>query len=114
MSADKRATVDRFLMHGETHVLVDPRQPGVAVPERFRAQEQLILKISYKYSPPDLEVSDWGIRITLQFGRELHRCEIPWSALYAAHALTGDVEAWPAPAEPPVIERRRGHLGLVH
>lgn len=114
MHADKRATLDRFLMHGETLVLLDPRQPGVAVPERLRGDDRLFLKISYKYSPPDLEVSDWGIRITLQFGRELHRCQIPWAALYAAHALTGEVEAWSTPAEPPVFERRRAHLGLVH
>lgn len=110
---DKRRTLDAYLMHGETHVLVDARQPGVSVPDNYRGNSNLILKISYRYGTP-LEVSDWGIRITLSFDRHPFPVQLPWSAIYAAHALTGDVEAWPTPQEPPVIERRRGILGVVH
>lgn len=112
--SDKRATIDGYLMHGEIHVLVDARQPGVSVPADLRENRNLLLKVSYKYAPPDLDVSDWGIRITLQFGRQLYPVQLPWAAVYGAYCLTGDVEAWPAPGEPPPMAKRRGILGVVH
>lgn len=112
--AGKRETLVAYLMNGETYVLVDASQPGVNVPGEQVGNENLILKFSYKYRPADLELSGWGITQTLHFPSGFHSVRVPWSAVYAARAVTGDVEAWPKPPPAPELVKRRGHLGVVH
>lgn len=108
----KRQVVEEALKLGEVRVILDARQPGVVVPEHLRTAE-LVLKISYRYDPPDLEVSERGFSCTLSFDRRLSAVVVPWAALYAVRGRDGVVHAWPVPDEPPVLTKRRGGLGLV-
>lgn len=112
MNGEKRAAVDAYLTQGEARIIVDARQPGVIVPEHLRRQD-LVLKISHRYSPPDLDTSERGITCTLSFDRRSFYVTIPWLALYAVQGADGTVTAWPIPDEPPALTKRRGGLGLV-
>jgi stringent starvation protein B len=114
INAEKKITADAYLQVGETMLIVDSRQPGVAVPDDQRS-ESLVLKVSYRYAPPDLKVDGTGIKITLRFpGTGYFACVLPWPAIYAMRAKNGDVFAWLPPEAPPVITKRRGPLGLVN
>lgn len=79
---------------------LDARRPGVLVPAQFRGDFHLVLNLSYRFDPPDLSVSDWGVRQTLSFGGSRSTVGVPWSALYAinCHATR---EFWMYPRDMP-------------
>ncbi|MBL8954260.1 MAG: stringent starvation protein B [Myxococcaceae bacterium] len=62
---------------------LDARRPGVAVPEHLKKEAHLLLNLSYRFTPPDLTVSEWGVRQTLTFGGVGFTVAVPWNALYA-------------------------------
>ena len=66
-----------------TMVHLDARRPGVVVPEHLRREAHLLLNLSYRFTPPDLTVSEWGVRQTLTFAGVPFNVAVPWSALYA-------------------------------
>lgn len=80
---DKKARLLSLLERGVTMIHLDARRPGVAVPEKFKTEPQLLLNLSYRFSPPDLEVTEWGVRETLTFGGIPYPVAVPWSALFA-------------------------------
>lgn len=86
--ATKKDQVLVCLEKGMTQIHLDARRPGVLVPERFKGEHHLVLNISYRFDPPDLAVSEWGIRETLSFGGSRFTIAVPWSALYAVASLT--------------------------
>lgn len=111
MEPRKRDTLADFLTRGVTMIVLDARQPGVIVPENLRDAD-LRLKISYRFDPLDLELTDRGISCTLSFNRRRSYVFVPWAALWAA--TDGNAIAqWEPPAEPPALTKRRGGLGLV-
>ncbi|HEY0880359.1 MAG TPA: stringent starvation protein B, partial [Archangium sp.] len=65
---EKKDRVLQALEEGMTQLHLDARRPGVLVPEKFRGDHHLVLNISYRFDPPDLSVSEWGVRQTLSFG----------------------------------------------
>jgi stringent starvation protein B len=71
------------LERGMTMVHLDARRPGVLVPDHLKREAHLLLNLSYRFQPPDLTVSDWGVRQTLTFGGVPFCVALPWSALYA-------------------------------
>ncbi len=75
------------LEQGMTQIHLDARRPGVLVPDKFRTEHHLVLNISYRFDPPDLSVSEWGVRQTLSFGGSRFTIAVPWSALYAVASL---------------------------
>ena len=130
----KREVAVQLLEQGAILVHIDPRRMGVSVPDRFGADPKLVLRFGYGLTPaiPDLDLSDEALCGTLSFGGQLHRCVLPWSAVYAvvseadqrgmvwpddvpAEALADDegdtpmAEATPAPAK----REKRDHLKLV-
>ncbi|MFT3709700.1 MAG: ClpXP protease specificity-enhancing factor SspB [Archangium sp.] len=96
----KRTQVLECLDKGMTQIHLDARRPGVLVPEKFRAEHHLVLNISYRFDPPDLSVSEWGIRQTLSFGGSRFTVAVPWSALYAVASLATR-ESWMFPHDMP-------------
>lgn len=84
---EKKDRVLEALEQGMTQIHLDARRPGVLVPEKFRAEHHLVLNISYRFDPPDLSVSEWGVRQTLSFGGSRFTVGVPWSALYAVASL---------------------------
>lgn len=85
---EKKDRVLEALEEGMTQLHLDARRPGVLVPESFRQEHHLVLNVSYRFDPPDLSVSEWGVRQTLSFGGSRFTVGVPWSALYAVASLT--------------------------
>jgi len=79
---------------------LDARRPGVLVPDHLKHEPHLLLNISYRFTPPDLTVSEWGVRETLTFAGTAFCVAVPWSALYAisSHATK---EFWMYPDDMP-------------
>lgn len=97
---EKKEKLLASLEKGKTQVHLDARRPGVIVPEQFKGDFHLVLDLSYRFDPPDLTVSDWGIRETLSFKGVRFTVGIPWSALYAI-ASHKSREFWMYPDDMP-------------
>ena len=110
----KLEVMTALLKQGETHVLLDPRQPGVDVPGEFTKQDELVLKFSYRYEAVHLTVNEWGIRAGLKFGRHFWPVAIPWDAIYAIGHRGGKGAGWDKPAEPLPAMKTAGGLRLVN
>jgi stringent starvation protein B len=80
---EKKERLLQSLEQGVTQVHLDARRPGVLVPAAMKTDPHLVLNLSYRFDPPDLTVSDWGVRETLSFKGERFTVGVPWSALYA-------------------------------
>jgi stringent starvation protein B len=96
-----------------TMVHLDARRPGVVVPEHLRREAHLLLNLSYKFSPPDLTVSEWGVRQTLTFGGVAFNVAVPWSALYAisSHA-TKEFYMYPDDMPPELLATQTQRLAM--
>lgn len=81
---------------------LDPRKEGVAVPQWFKNQSQLVLQVGLNMAVPipDLDVDDEGITCTLSFNRSPHWCKLPWSAIYALVGEDGRAMVWPGEVPP--------------
>jgi stringent starvation protein B len=93
-----------LLEQASVFVHLDPRTDKVFVPPWFKRQPQLVLQIGLNMAIPipDLEVNDVGLSCTLSFNRSPHKCQIPWSAVFA---LVGDNNrgmVWPDDVPPEV------------
>ncbi len=92
----KKETLLGFLARGVAMVHLDARRPGVIVPPQYVTDAHLRLNLSYRYSIPDLEISDECVQATLSFGGRPFRCILPWGAVFGitSHG-TGDGQVWP-------------------
>lgn len=99
-ASEKKSKMLDALEHGMAQVHLDARRPGVLVPARFRGEHNLVLNFSYRFDPPDLSVSEWGLRQTLSFGGSRFTVGVPWSALYAVASLASR-EFWMFPEDLP-------------
>jgi stringent starvation protein B len=80
---------------------LDARRPGVSVPQHLRGESHLRLNLSYRFDPPDLSVTEWGVRCTLSFSGSRFTVAVPWSALFAiASHVTKDL-FWMYPDDMP-------------
>lgn len=97
---EKKSRLLTALEQGLTQVHLDARRPGVIVPEQFKTEHHLRLNISYRFDPPDLSVSDWGVRQTLSFGGRRFTVGLPWSCVYAVASLVSQ-DLWMFPDDMP-------------
>lgn len=97
---EKKDRVLQALEQGMTQLHLDARRPGVLVPEKFRGEHHLVLNVSYRFDPPDLSVSEWGVRQTLSFAGSRFTVALPWTAIYAVASLTTR-EFWMFPDDMP-------------
>jgi len=92
---EKKSRLIASLDLGITVVQVDARRPGVIVPEHLK-QVDLVLNLSYRFDPPDLAVSDWGVRSTLSFSGKRFTVGLPWSAIYGISSrVSGEFWMYP-------------------
>lgn len=114
----------------EVMIKLDARAEGVVVPQHFRDQQELNLRVGLDLRPAitDLKVTEYFVHATLQFGGVSFRCRIPMKAVYGV-TVGDDFVVWPAdiprdgtasvpevaaePAPEPVKPQRPGHLKLV-
>lgn len=73
-----------LLLQGSLFVHLDPRRPGVRVPEYLADQPQLVLQIGLDLPIPipDLRVDADGVFGTLSFNRSPYTCQVPWDAVF--------------------------------
>lgn len=79
----KREHLAELLDHGKVQIRLDPRRPGVVVPERFVDDPVLALNLSWRFPQTNMVLNDRGVAATLRFGGVPFRCQIPWNALWA-------------------------------
>jgi len=99
-AGEKKQRLLQALEQGLTQIHLDARRPGVLVPERYRTDHHLVLNLSYRFDPPDLTVTEWGVRQTLLFGGQRFTIGAPWSAVYAVASLVSR-EFWMYPDDMP-------------
>jgi stringent starvation protein B len=99
-AGEKKQRLLQALERGLTQIHLDARRPGVLVPDRYRADHHLVLNLSYRFDPPDLTVTEWGVRQTLSFGGQRFTIAAPWSAVYAVASLVSR-EFWMYPDDMP-------------
>jgi stringent starvation protein B len=92
----KKETLLGFLARGVAMIHLDARRPGVIVPPQYADDAHLRLNLSYRYSIPDLEISDEQVQATLSFGGRSFHCILPWASVFGitCHG-TGDGQVWP-------------------
>ena len=100
----KQAVALDLLERTSVFVHLDPRRPGVIVPQGFLKQPQLVLQIGLNMAIaiPHLEVGDEGISCTLSFNRSPFWCRIPWGSVYALVGDDGRGMVWPNDVPPEV------------
>jgi stringent starvation protein B len=98
---EKKQRLLTALEQGMAQLHLDARRPGVLVPEQFKGSHHLVLNVSYRFDPPDLTISDWGVRETLSFSGSRFTVGVPWSALYAI-ASHASRDFWMYPDDMPV------------
>jgi stringent starvation protein B len=105
----KQAVALDLLERTSVFVHLDPRRPGVIVPQGFLKQPQLVLQIGLNMaiSIPDLDVGDEGISCTLSFNKRPHFCRLPWSSIYALIGEQGGGMVWPEDVPPEVVSQQR-------
>ena len=95
-SLDKRAVFETVLAEGVAAVHFDPRCSGVQVPAWLRDRPMLVLNFSHRYRLDDFTFDDEMASASLSFAGRLHRCRVPWLAVFA---ITDDAResggAWP-------------------
>lgn len=98
---DKKERLLAALDQGLVMIHLDARRPGVSVPTHLRGESHLRLNLSYRFDPPDLSVTEWGVRCTLSFSGSRFTVAVPWSALFAiASHVTKDL-FWMYPDDMP-------------
>jgi stringent starvation protein B len=98
---DKKERLLAALDQGMVMIHLDARRPGVSVPPQLRGEPHLRLNLSYRFDPPDLSVTEWGVRSTLSFSGSRFTVAVPWSALFAiASHVTKDL-FWMYPDDMP-------------
>ena len=113
MDRKEQEKKDRLLAaldQGLVMIHLDARRPGVLVPKPLQQEIHLRLNLSYRFDPPDLTVSEWGVRSTLSFSGSRFKVAVPWSALFAvtSHA-TSENWLYPDDMPPELIELAIAH-----
>jgi stringent starvation protein B len=103
---EKKERLLQALEKGMAMIHLDARRPGVLVPDSLRPECHLRLNLSYRFDPPDLSVSDWGVRSTLSFSGKRFKVSVPWSALFAITShVTREFWMYPDDMPPEVIQQ---------
>ena len=87
-----------FLIHllgeGDAMVCLDARRPKVDVPLVHKKNSELSLVLNLNFRRP-IEILDDKIYATLAFGGRLHKCVIPFEAVWAIyHPETQKGQVW--------------------
>lgn len=103
-SAKKEVALE-MLQRSNVFIHLDPRRPGVVVPEQFKKKPHLVLEIGLHMPVPipDLKIGKKGIRCTLSFARKSFHCIIPWESVFALVGEDQRGKLWYEDMPPEVI-----------
>lgn len=95
-AAPKPEAFAGLLGAGRVRVHLDPRRPGVVLPQSRLKEKYLALDYGRNLSIPttDVEVDGWGVRATLSFDRKPTVTFVPWDAVYAITDEYGIGKVW--------------------
>jgi len=100
----KKSLLERLLDQGMVMVHLDARRDGVDVPGQFRAEADLRLNLSYRFSHGDLALGEDEVSATLNFDHGPYRCEVPLPAIFAVVShVTGEGFFFPGDAPPEAL-----------
>lgn len=71
-----------LLSQGKVQIRLDPRRPGVVVPEQFAHDPVLALNLSWRFPNTDMVLNERGVAATLRFGGIPFRCRLPWHSIW--------------------------------
>ena len=106
----KKAKLEELLLDRSVFIRISLQHPGVMVPEEFRSDPLLVLRISFHFRTP-LVLLDDRLEQELVFGENYFRCIIPYEALLFATNEAGksfdftSIESDVEPKEIPKPER---------
>ncbi|UQA62843.1 ClpXP protease specificity-enhancing factor SspB [Polyangium aurulentum] len=81
---------------GLLYIHLDPRAPGVVVPEKHAKKPRLVLAVGegLPLPIPDLKIDASGVSGTLSFNHAPFFSTVPWSAVYALISPDGRGMVW--------------------
>jgi stringent starvation protein B len=105
LPGSKREALEALLSKGLVMIHLDARRPEVVVPVHLSQDPHLRLNLSNRFGLSDLEIDDWGVRVTLSFrGQGIH-CRVPWMALFAMTQDGGERGwLWPHDLPPELLD----------
>jgi stringent starvation protein B len=105
----KKEVALALLERSSVHVHLDPRAEGVAVPQWFKKQPQLVLQIGLNMPVPipDLRLDDEGMTCTLSFSRQPFYCVVPWVSVFAMVGDDGRGMVWPDDVPPEIASQAK-------
>lgn len=79
---EKEQYFTAMLGEGVVMVHLNPRAPGVIVPERFKKDVLLRVNIAVGFNLPVFRIEHEGIVTMLSFNRQNFLCTIPWTSIF--------------------------------
>ena len=73
-----------LLSEGDAMVCLDARQTDVVVPKPYKSDPSLNLIFNLNFRRP-IDIQKEGIFVTLSFSGRPHKCEIPFTAIWAIY-----------------------------
>ncbi len=73
-----------LLSEGDAMVCLDARLPDVMVPKAYKTDPSLNLIFNLNFRRP-IDIQKEGIYVTLSFSGRPHKCEIPFTAIWAIY-----------------------------
>lgn len=83
LGQQKRRQLLQMLDRGLVMLHLDPRQPGVVVPEQFADEPVLRLNLAYGFNLPALDIGAQGVFAILSFSGRNFGCTLPWDSVFA-------------------------------
>jgi len=79
----KQGVLESLLNDGEVTIHLDPRRPGVDLPQHLMERPAVGLNLSRRYDLSVFEIDDAGVRADLRFDGHRYLCVIPWCAVFS-------------------------------
>lgn len=108
--SEKAAVARQLIAQGEILVNLDPRRPGVIVPDEFKSEPRLVLAYGLDMDPPipDLDIREDGISATLSFHGKPFKTYVPWTSVFAIVDENQNGRLWKedVPADMPTTDEK--------
>lgn len=102
----KKYVFAALLLRGTVFIHLDPRKPGVVVPQRLKMQAQVVLQVGLDMPVPipDLHRDNEKVSGTLSFKGVPFTCTIPWSAVFALVGDDAKGMVWKSELPPEIVK----------
>jgi stringent starvation protein B len=95
LNREKYREIDRLLDDEFIMLQIDPECKGVDIPSHLRGTPSVTLQLSRLFRG-SMEITDSKIEANLLFKGSYYCCLIPYEAIWAATAASGEEKFWPS------------------